>query len=83
MDLEGVLDWEESSNICKKSVSLSPEESGQVVRVKRNRVELTTLAFHSHSVFVTSEVEKSNFYRDLEGGIDWEIKTEKKQTKSS
>ena len=56
MDLEGVLDWEESSNICKKSVSLSPEESGQVVRVKRNRVELTTLAFHSHSVFVTSEV---------------------------
>jgi hypothetical protein len=22
--------------------------------------------------FVTSEIEKSNFYRDLEGVIDWE-----------
>jgi hypothetical protein len=27
--------------------------------------------------FVTSEVEKSNFYKDLDGVLDWEIKTEK------
>jgi hypothetical protein len=26
---------------------------------------------HSHSVFVTSEVVKSNFYKDLEGVMDW------------
>jgi hypothetical protein len=33
--------------------------------------------------FVTPSVEKSNFYKDLQGVLDWEIKTEKKQTKSS
>ena len=37
--LSWVVDWGESFNICKKSVSLSPEESGQVVRAKENKVE--------------------------------------------
>jgi len=35
------------------------------------------------SARVTPEVEKSNFYKDLEGVLDWEIRAEKKQTKSS
>jgi hypothetical protein len=39
--------------------------------------------YNQISARVTLEVEKSNFYKDLEGVLDWEIKAEKKVTKSS
>ena len=69
--MEGVLDWEESFNICKKSVSLS-------ARAKKKKVEWIALAFHSHSVFVTTKVGKSNFYKDLDGLVEWRDTVEKR-----
>jgi hypothetical protein len=32
---------------------------------------VTLCTLHSHTVFVTKEVEKSNLYKDLEGVMDW------------
>ena len=45
------------------------------VRMKKSQVINHRFRSVFHTAFVTTKIEKSNFYKDLEGVIEWEDST--------
>jgi hypothetical protein len=67
--LEEVFRWEETNKIKKKCEN--------EIESEENRVEFRCSRSSLSLCFVTSEVEKSKFYRDLEEVLGWEESNKK------